>query len=72
MSELDRLLRDSFPRPHPWGGIFWAMFSRYRWWRRLRGGLWQRFDQGRPGHPYLQWIQTLKKFDHAVETEDYR
>lgn len=50
----------------------WALFNRFKWFRWLSGGLWQQFDQGRPGRPYLQWMQMKFPLPQAIATEDYR
>lgn len=63
----------SFPRSSSWEAVLWGFFYKYRWYRRLRGGLWQRFEIGSETRPFSIWLRVLKPLQYAsVETEDYR
>ena len=61
-----------FPQHRAWTGTLWVLLGNRRWYRWFVGGLWQRFDAGRPRHPYLIWLQVLRPIPDALETEDYR
>lgn len=51
--------------------IFHDWFSHRKWYRRLTGGTWQKFDGGSPGRPYFFWLRVRKTFSQALETEIY-
>jgi hypothetical protein len=55
-----------------WGSTLWSMFAQYHWYRRLCGGLWQQFDLGSNGRPFLQWMSMNRNLAAAKQTEDYR
>ncbi len=61
-----------FPRWSSWEAVLWGFFYDYRWYRRLRGGLWQRFDVGSDSRPFKIWLRVRKPFQYkAIETENY-